>query len=182
VDSRRGGRLVNEAVKIVESYRLKGYMLSMNVLTLSEFVKLLVEGNTLALKIISTGYPIIGEGLLRSLRRFIEKNPPALDRDQIIKSSATLTIAARALLETARRDLFTACGYLKTATGYLLAISTTIADPDKATDVADKKLSNIYTSLKTLCKQALKGNIIPQTLEEISRELEELLEEHFKHM
>jgi len=27
VDSRRGSRLVNEAVKLVESYRLKGYML-----------------------------------------------------------------------------------------------------------------------------------------------------------
>jgi len=154
----------------------------MNVLTLSEFVKLLVEGNTLALKIVSTGYPIIGESLFRSLRRFIEKNPPVLDRDQIIKSSATLTTAAKTLLETARRDLFTACGHLKTATGYLLAISTGITDPDKAIDIADKKLSSIYTSLKTLCKQALKGDITPKTLEEISSKLEELLEEHLKHM
>jgi len=181
-EGRRGSKSVNEVMRTVDSYKSKGYTLSMNILTLSEFVKLLVEGNTLALKIVSTGYPIIGEGLFNSLRRFIEKNPPALDRDQIIKSSATLTTAARALLETARRDLFTACGYLKTATGYLLAISTGIADPDKAIDVADKKLSDIYTSLKTLCKQALQGNITPQTLEEISRKIEELLEEHFKHM
>jgi len=147
---------------------------------LSEFIKLLIEGNTLALKIVTTGYPIIGGGLFKSLRRFVEKNPPALNRDQIIKSSVTLMATARALLESARRDLFTACGYLKTATGYLLAISTSIADPDRAIDVADKKLSDIYTSLKTLCKQALQGNVTPQALEEISRKLEELLEEHFK--
>jgi len=180
VKSSEVDRLTSEAMKIIESYRSKGYILSLNVLTLSEFMKLLIEGNTMAVKIVSTGHPIIGGGLFKSLRRFVEKNPPALDRDQIIKSSVTLMTTARALLESARRDLFTACGYLKTVTGYLLAISTSIADPDKAIDVADKKLGDIYTSLKTLCKQALQGNITPQILEEISRKLEELLEEHFK--
>jgi len=180
VEIRRVDKIVGEAMKIANSYRTKGYILSLNVLPLSEFMKLLFEGNTMAVKIVSTGYPIIGGGLFKSLRRFVEKNPPALNRDQIIKSSVTLMATARALLETARRDLFTVCGYLKTATGYLLAISTSIADPDKAVDVADKKLSDIYTSLKTLCKQALKGDITPKTLEEISSKLEELLEEHFK--
>jgi len=179
-ESRGVDKITGEVMNIVNSYRTKGYMLSLNVLPLSEFMELLFEGNTMAVKIVSTGYPIIGGGLFKSLRRFVEKNPPAINRDQIIKSSVTLVATARALLESARGELFTACGYLKTVTGYLLAINTNIADPEKAINVADKKLGDIYTSLKSLCKRALKGITAPQELEEISRKLEELLEEHFK--
>jgi len=154
-------------------------MLSLNVLPLSEFMKLLFEGNTMAVKIVSTGYPIIGEGLFKSFKRFVEENPPALDRDQIIKNSITLMATAKVLLESTRRELFTACGYLKTATGYLLAINTNITDPEKAINIADKRLSDIYMTLKSLCKRALKGITAPQELEEIIRKLEGFLEENF---
>jgi len=178
VEGSKVDRLTGEAMKIVESYRSKGYILSLNVLTLSEFIKLLIEGNTLALKIVTTGYPIIGEGLFKSLRKFVEGKPIALDRIHLIESSTQLVSTARALLEVSKRDLFTACGYLKTATGYLLAINTNIIDPDRAIDIADKRLSETYLTLKSLCKQALKGNITPQTLEELTHKLGELLKEY----
>jgi len=181
VESSKVDQLTGEAMKIIESYRSKGYILSLNVLTMSEFIELLIEGNTLTLKIVTTGYPIIGEGLYKSLRKFIERKPIALDRTHLIESYTQLVSTARALLEVSKRDLFTACGYLKTAIGYLLAINTNIIDPDRAIDIADKRLSETYLTLKSLCKQALKGNITPQTLEEITHKLGELLKDYSNH-
>jgi len=80
----RVDKIVGEAMKIANSYRTKGYILSLNVLPLSEFMKLLFEGNTMAVKIVSTGYPIIGGGFSSRLE---DSSKRALQPSIGIKSS-----------------------------------------------------------------------------------------------
>ena len=174
-DSVGGDVNYETVVELVKKYYNIGYMISANVLLLSDFIKRLINGDSLAIKILVNGYPIIGKELINSFKRFIEINPPMLNNEYILRGVISLYQDAKALLEICRRDLVIICGYLKTAVGYILAIRSGTYDPDKATDIVHDEVSYVYITLKSYCKQALKGELSPRQLEDIITKIKELL-------
>ncbi len=150
---------VNE---IVERYRREGVVLSLNIITLSDLLKAINYGDTLALKATITGFPIIGHDIFHSIRKFASNLHHSLQlNDNLLREKViTLINEAEALLSLAHRDLYSACGRVKTALGYILAIKTGSYDPDSASKIiANEDVSKAYMSISNLCKSILNGSI-----------------------
>ncbi|QXJ32995.1 nucleotidyltransferase domain-containing protein [Saccharolobus shibatae] len=159
--------------EVIKQYEANGYVLSLNLLPVSDFIKKLVQGDSFAVKIVNTGYPITGVNLYSSLKKLAEKLPVAQNKEQLINNVVSMVNDAGAILEASKRDLFIVCGNLKSAMGYVLTLTTGIEDPEVAVNKADREVSEIYLALKGYCKQALRGHLPPSVLEDILRRVRE---------
>ena len=172
--------------KILDEYYNRGYPVSLSILPLSETVERVLKGDSLITKAVAGGYPLLGVYSHGSLKKLLERLSPFIlggtasniNRDALFEWAHTLLRDARALVNIAARDLYSACGHVKTAAGYLVAAKTGLYDPENEKAVkAGRGPVALYQEVSRLCKSALKGRASPDDINRIIDATERALRE-----